>query len=165
MRRIAVIATAMLAVVLPTAAQAQNPIEIGVDGALSTTLSSPHITNLSIPVSRLRVGFFTSPRVSIEPFGSLNYGHVEGMTFTNVNLGVGALYHFGAARSAPRIGRGVEDIARPGQGGGVGRVLLIPSFDQHHPDVEGECGDDEQRQQPAGEQDEDLATLGRSISC
>jgi hypothetical protein len=102
MRRIAVIATAILAVVLPSAAQAQNPIEIGVDGALSTTFDSPRVTDLSIPVQRLRVGFFTSPRISIEPYGALNYGNVEGSTFTHVNFGVGGLYHFGAARSAPQ---------------------------------------------------------------
>jgi hypothetical protein len=102
MRRIAVIATALLAVVLPSAAQAQNPIEIGVDGSLSTTFDSPRITDLTIPVGRIRVGFFTSPRVSIEPFGALNYGHIEGSSFTSINFGVGGLYHFGAARSAPQ---------------------------------------------------------------
>jgi len=102
MRRIAVIATAILAVVLPSAAHAQTPIEIGVDGALSTTFNSPRVTDLSIPVQRLRVGFYTSPRVSIEPYGALNYGHIEGSSFTSVNFGVGGLYHFGAARSAPQ---------------------------------------------------------------
>jgi hypothetical protein len=102
MRRVAIIAAAIIAVVLPSAAQGQNPVELGLDGALATTLDSPRVTDLSIPIQRLRVGFFTSPRVSIEPYGALNYGHIESSNFTDVNFGVGGLYHFGAARSAPQ---------------------------------------------------------------
>ena len=102
MRRLAVIAAVMLGVVLPSVAGAQTPAEIGVDGALSTTLDSPRLTTLSIPLQRLRIGFFTSPRVSIEPYGGLNYGSVEGISFTDFNFGAGLLYHFGAARSAPQ---------------------------------------------------------------
>jgi hypothetical protein len=102
MRRIAVFAAVMLAVVLPTAARAQTPVEIGVDGGLSTTLDSPRLTSLSIPLQRIRIGFFTSPRVSIEPYGALNYGSLEGISFTDFNFGTGLLYHFGAARSAPQ---------------------------------------------------------------
>jgi len=102
MRHSVLIATAILAVALPCAAQAQNPIEVGIDGALGTTFDSPRITSLAIPVNQLRVGFFTSPRISIEPFGSLDYGSIEDSHFTSVDFGVGALYHFGAARSAPQ---------------------------------------------------------------
>src|SRR6476620_11060983 len=102
MRRVVLAATAILAIALPSAAQAQNPIEIGIDGGIGTNFDSPRSTSLSIPLQQLRVGFFTSPRVSIEPFGALNYGRIEGSTFTNVNFGVGGLYHFGAARSAPQ---------------------------------------------------------------
>jgi hypothetical protein len=102
MRRLAVAVIAVLALSSPALAQGGNPIELGIDGALSYGFDSPHITTLSIPVNRLRVGFFTSPRVSIEPYGSLDYSHVNDNSSSFLNLGVGGLYHFGVARNAPQ---------------------------------------------------------------
>jgi len=43
--------------------------------------------------------------------------------------------------------------------GRVCRVLLVPSLEQHHADVECQCRDDEQREDAPGEEDEDLASL------
>ncbi|HTK44223.1 MAG TPA: hypothetical protein VL749_02575 [Patescibacteria group bacterium] len=36
---------------------------------------------------------------------------------------------------------------------------MIASFDENHPDVEGKGGDDKERQDPAREQDQNLAAL------
>ena len=102
MRRSVLIATAILAVALPSAAQAQNPVELGVDGVVAYTLTSPHVSTVAIPVQRLRVGFFISPRVSIEPFGALTHFSENGNSNTNVTLGVGGLYQFGGGRGAPQ---------------------------------------------------------------
>ena len=58
-----------------------------------------------------------------------------------------------------------EDVASSGQGCGVSRVLLVASLDEHHPDVERECGDEEQRDEAPGEEDEDLPAFPGAASC
>jgi hypothetical protein len=59
-----------------------------------------------------------------------------------------------------------DDVAGARQRGCVGRVLLGTSVEQVLADVENERGDRQDRDEPAGEYDEDLAALGAvSISC
>jgi hypothetical protein len=102
MRRLAAVVIALVALSSPARGQGGNPIEIGLDGALSYGLDSPHITTVDIPVQRLRVGFFVAPTISIEPFGALNHTSVNGNSSTNLDIGAGALFHFTAARTAPQ---------------------------------------------------------------
>ena len=103
MRRLALVAIAVAALSSPGLAQSKGTTEFGLDGNLSFGLDEPHITILNIPVQRLRVGYFISPRISIEPYGALNWTHIDGANSTNLALGVGGLYHFGDSTSSPRI--------------------------------------------------------------
>ena len=64
----------------------------------------------------------------------------------------------GRVLGGDRIG---QDIARAGEGGGVGGVLLVAPLDEHHADVEGKRRDDQQGDEPTGEQDENLSSLVR----
>ena len=58
-----------------------------------------------------------------------------------------------------------QDVPGTRQGGGIGCVLLVAALDEHHPDVEGKGGDQEQRDETACEQDEDLPSLVGTASC
>jgi hypothetical protein len=49
-----------------------------------------------------------------------------------------------------------DDISRPGQGRGVGGVLLGASVEEVLPDVEDDRCDRADRNEPPGEDDEDL---------
>jgi opacity protein-like surface antigen len=93
MRRFAVIAVTVLGLSSSAAAQGQNPIELGLDGAISYKLDSPHVTGVNIPVGVLRVGIFVTPTISIEPFGSLDRTSADNNDFTSLNLGAGVLFH------------------------------------------------------------------------
>ncbi len=57
-----------------------------------------------------------------------------------------------------------EDVASARKGGRVGRVLLVASLHQHHPNVEGQSRDDEQREERPGEEDENLPSFGISAA-
>jgi hypothetical protein len=96
MRRLVQVAIAVFALSSPVLAQTQvkGALEFGVDANLSVGLDDPNVTTLNLPVQRLRVGYFISPRISIEPYGNLNWTHVEGADAVNLNFGVGGLYHF-----------------------------------------------------------------------
>src|SRR6188472_4110340 len=100
MRRLVLVAIAVAALSSPGLAQSKGTKEFGLDGNLTFGLDEPHITILNIPVQRLRVGFFISPRISIEPYGALNWTHIDGADATNLSLGVGGLYHFGDSTSS-----------------------------------------------------------------
>jgi len=102
MRRFVQVAIAVLALSSPVLAQNKGTIEIGLDGNLTAGLDEPHVTTVNLPVQRLRVGYFISPRISIEPYGAFNWTHVSGADAVNLNLGVGGLYHFGDNPAATR---------------------------------------------------------------
>ena len=104
MRHFAFAVSAVLVLSSPALAQKQNPIEFGIDGALTYGLDSPHVTEVSIPIQRLRVGFFVSPAVSIEPSAALSRNSESGSSATILDLGVGALFHL----STVRAGRGLD---------------------------------------------------------
>ncbi|HEX6051127.1 MAG TPA: outer membrane beta-barrel protein [Gemmatimonadaceae bacterium] len=94
----------------PLGAHAQaRPIEIGLDAALAyDDADGASVTSLTIPVGRLRVGFFVSDAVSLEPFFALQYTRAEvdvpvvgdrTTSFTQYDLGLGLLFHFATDRT------------------------------------------------------------------
>lgn len=83
--------TSSAAGVKPTA------LELGVDATADIGLSSHSTTDIAIPAGALRVGFPMSPRVSVEPKGSLAIKSADGNTVTTYRLEIGALYHFDEA--------------------------------------------------------------------
>ncbi len=100
---IAAIAACLLAVA-PMRSDAQlvdNTKEFGFDAGVQFGLSGGSYTSFNLPAQRLRVGFFRSPRVSIEPYGSLNYNKFSGRDgATTIGFGTGMLYHLTEDRRA-----------------------------------------------------------------
>src|SRR3954463_7384156 len=105
MRRILSLA-ALSVLALSASASAQrssmmNPSPvIGIDAGITFGLSDPNITTIAIPAQQIRIGFFVSPALSIEPTFGLQSISGGGETFTAYNIGAGALYHFSPSRTA-----------------------------------------------------------------
>jgi hypothetical protein len=76
---------------------AGTPPEYGIDAAATFTLD-PSATVISIPAAQVRAGFFASHTVEFEP----NFGFVSsngsGNRFTDLQFGLGVLYHFARSR-------------------------------------------------------------------
>lgn len=89
------IAAVLAATAATAGAQQSNPVELGIDASLATTVgSSPNITTIAIPAGSFRVGFFVTPAVSIEPRVGLVSMSGGGSTTTIYSGSVGMLYHF-----------------------------------------------------------------------
>ena len=103
----AVIAAAVLAMSAQTvraqATQAGNPVELGIDAVIATTLGSTKVTTISIPSGEFRIGFFTSDNLSIEPRVGINSISGTGSTFTAYKAELGVLYHLDRATSGVYI--------------------------------------------------------------
>ena len=80
----------------------ENPSpEIGIDAGISFGLGTPSFTVISIPAQQIRMGFFMTPELSIEPtFGLTSVSGGGGGSFTIYSLGAGLLYHFSTSRAA-----------------------------------------------------------------
>lgn len=104
---------ALAAITSPLAAQQSGdlPIELGVDAGIgftsyscpTTSCGSTSVTQISIPTGALRVGFFVSPALSIEPQFAINSYSGSGTNFTKYELAVGALYHFSTDRKQNQL--------------------------------------------------------------
>jgi hypothetical protein len=129
-------------VLTATGADAQRrtsrPIEFGVDGGITIGFDDPNTTVVSIPQA-IRVGFFMTDRVSLEPrlnFDSFSQG---GGSLRTYAAELGALFHPGGYRTGSRIYIrpfvGVEGVGGSGPddddfyvGGGVG--VKLPFWDR-----------------------------------
>ena len=140
-RRLSLAALSILTLGASASAQrSANPSpEIGMDAGISFGLGNGGGTLVDIPVQQIRMGFFVSPALSIEPTFGLHRESGGGATVTVYNIGAGALYHFSPSRAANQFyirpfiqiagfsGGGVSDSqARFGVGGG----LKIPLRDR-----------------------------------
>ena len=77
--------------------------DVGIDAGISFDLGTPSSTTISLPAQQIRMGFFMSPALSIEPnLGLVSFSDDVG-TSTVYNLGVGALYHFSTSRAASQF--------------------------------------------------------------
>src|SRR5687767_8499317 len=97
------IAAAMLGCA-PAGLSAQaNPVELGIDAALAGTIDDPRVSTIGIPVQQFRVGFHSSPTLSIEPTLAINYINIEGFgDLSTISLGVGLLFHTSPNRARGR---------------------------------------------------------------
>lgn len=115
MRRVLAIA-AVATLVLSTSASAQRrassatstssadmPVELGLDAALLFGLGNNSYTAFVLPVSQARVGFFVSPELELEPYGSFLYGSNNAGSSSDLTLGIGALYHFSTSRAMNQV--------------------------------------------------------------
>jgi hypothetical protein len=105
MSRLAASLVAILLIIAPVGARAQvsaAQFEFGGDAALSV-LFDPSAVVLNIPVSEVRVGFFVTPRLELEPRLNLTLARGDdGDTFTETHFTFGALFHLEPARSSAR---------------------------------------------------------------
>ena len=74
--------------------------EIGMDAAITFGLGNGGGTVSDIPAKAIRMGFFVSPILSIEPMFRLTSASAGGTTVTAYTIGTGALYHFSTGRAA-----------------------------------------------------------------
>jgi opacity protein-like surface antigen len=118
MRRVLTIA-AVAALAISSSASAQrgrangstssgsSPVELGADASLSfgfgAAAGNTNVTMFQVPIAQIRAGFFISPELSIEPSFGLQYASGGGVSGSHYNLGVGALYHFSAVRTASQV--------------------------------------------------------------
>jgi len=107
MRRFfALFSVAMLALSAPASAQRPSASsvnlspELGMDAGVTFGLGSNSLTVVSIPIQQLRMGFFVSPALSVEPTLALISVSGGGSTLTTYDVGVGLLYHFSPNRAA-----------------------------------------------------------------
>lgn len=77
--------------------------EIGIDAGVTFGLGTPNTTLLSIPAQQIRVGFFFSPALSVEPTFGLQSASGGGVSITTYNIGTGLLYHFAQSRAASQF--------------------------------------------------------------
>src|SRR4051812_24039495 len=137
-RLLSLAALSILAVSASASAQRSgsmsNPSpEIGLDAAITFGLGDANGTTIAIPAQSLRMGFFVSPQLSIEPSFGLTSLSGGGTTVTTYQVGVGALYHFSPSRAANQFyvrpfidivgasvtGGGSDSQALFGVGGGI----------------------------------------------
>ena len=84
-------------------ASANPSPEIGVDAGVQFTLDDPNTTILQIPIPSVRMGFYVSPAISIEPAVGVSHTSSEGISLTTYDIGVGLLYHFSPSRAAKQL--------------------------------------------------------------
>jgi len=112
-----VVSFAIASVVVPHVLTAQRgggansrPIELGLDAALIHESSDNFsVTQIALPVSRFRVGFFLSDAVAFEPSVAVQYtrvkvddsgtGNDETSSGTAYDVDFGLLYHFSTSRA------------------------------------------------------------------
>jgi hypothetical protein len=139
-------ALSILAVSAPLSAQrsrsvtTENPSpEIGFDAAITFGLGNGGGTLIDIPAQQVRLGFFVSPVISIEPTLGLHSESGGGTTITLYTVGAGLLYHFSPSRAANQFYiRPFIDVVGFSAGGnsdsnaqfGVGGGLKIPLRDR-----------------------------------
>jgi hypothetical protein len=77
--------------------------EIGVDAGVIFTLDDPKATSFQLPIQGIRMGFYLSPAVSIEPSLRFNHNSIGDVSTTDYGLGLGLLYHFSTSRMANQL--------------------------------------------------------------
>ncbi len=99
----ALIAACLVANAIPAHAQRGRyrdpgtPPEFGIDAAATFTLD-PSATAISIPAAQVRAGFFASHTVEFEPSVGFVSANGSGNRFTELQFGLGVLYHFARSR-------------------------------------------------------------------
>src|SRR5437016_12202247 len=104
MHRVRPLLLSLGALVIASTARAQRPatppVELGVDAAVSIAFD-PTVAVVSVPVEAIRVGFFATPRVELEPrLGLISVGGSGALfSYTQLRLDLGLLYHFSTSRA------------------------------------------------------------------
>ena len=148
---------AAAAIGLPSQLDAQSgSVEIGFDTGLSLTMPSDtdfrdydNVTSIDVPRQSIRVGFFVSDQLSIEPAVGFSWLDAGGESLTQLALAGRVLYHFSPDPTRPRFylgggaGLNLIDLAEQqetqfGVGGGLG--VKLPVADRMAIRLEGSFG-------------------------
>jgi len=119
---------AAAAIGLPSQLDAQSgSVEIGFDTGLSLTMPSDtdfldydNVTSINVPQQSIRVGFFVSDQLSVEPAVGFSWLDAGGESLTQLALAGRVLYHFSPDPTRPRFYLG----------GGAGFTLIDVADDQ-----------------------------------
>jgi hypothetical protein len=108
------------------AAAAQSGFwELGTDASLTVGLEDPKFIMLRIPGGALRAGYFTTPKISIEPTLTwLSVGQEDQTGFTTYQIGTGVLFHRTADRTRSQVYLRPFLAITGGSGGGGSSLTL-----------------------------------------
>lgn len=105
--------TVVLAAAAPLAAQ-DAPTEYGIDAGATLGFGDASSVAISLPASRLRIGFPMSPQVTLEPVAGLAYNKTEGSDGVFIyNLEGGALYNLRAFNAPDELTAATSAYVRP----------------------------------------------------
>lgn len=82
---------------LAAGAEAQRPIELGVDGTIArVTSDGGDFTTIAMPLGRVRAAFPLTDVLALEPSLGFSWVDTDAGSATALTLGAGLLYHFKA---------------------------------------------------------------------
>lgn len=82
---------------LAAGADAQRPIELGMDGTIArVTSDGGDFTTIAVPLGRVRAAFALTDVLALEPSLGFSWVDTDGGSATALTLGAGLLYHFKA---------------------------------------------------------------------
>lgn len=147
--RIGVLAVAIGLFAGSQVAAQSRPVELGLDAGFSTQLKDPKYSTIGIPLQRLRIGFFASDQVEVEPAVALNWlkpSDDDALTTLNGSLGVLVHFNADAAKARPYVrpfaglsyaSIGGESESRFNAGAGLGVKVPIGSAERFAMRIEG----------------------------
>lgn len=109
MRRTLATGFVMLILASPSAAQEHKAFELGVDGMIAYRATTPSSTTVTLPVGRMRVGYFLAPNFSFEPSLSYNSSDGNGSHSSRTTIGVSIVPQFATMGSAKVYARPFVD--------------------------------------------------------
>jgi hypothetical protein len=91
----------------PHSDNSNMPVELGFDAGINSELSGTNkTTSFSAPLQQVRAGFFTSPKVEIEPTLALFTSSTSGVPNSSVTaygIGAGLLWHLSENRTVNQM--------------------------------------------------------------
>src|SRR5215510_14092964 len=99
----------MLVLASPTSAQEGKAFELGVDGMIAYRATTPSSTTVTLPVGRMRVGYFLAPNFSFEPSLSYNSSDGNGSHASRTTIGVSIVPQFATMGNAKVYARPFVD--------------------------------------------------------
>lgn len=110
MRRALTAGFVTLVLASPSAAQESKAFELGLDGMIAHRLTAPTATAVTLPVSRMRVGYFLAPNFSFEPSLSYEASSSNGARSSLTTIGFAIVPQFSAIGSVKVYARPFVDL-------------------------------------------------------
>ena len=90
---------------VPSLSAQDGGVELGIDAGFTISIpdEGDNLTSLSVPLQRLRAGFFLSDAMALEPAIAFNVLSGGGSTLTTISASASLLYHLSTDPTASRI--------------------------------------------------------------